>query len=59
MRSFMEAYGAVHSKEVKENLDSGRDSISEMNLSKMTESDLCEAVEQVLEVWFAEGHTVA
>jgi len=59
MRSFMEAYGAVHSKEVKENLDSGRDSISEMNLSKMTESDLCEAVEEVLEVWFAEGKTVA
>jgi len=59
MRSFMEAYGAVHSKEVKENLDNSRDSISEMNLSKMTESDLCEAVEQVLEVWFAEGHTVA
>ena len=59
MRSFMEAYGAVHSKEVKENLDNSRDSISEMNLSKMTESDLCEAVEEVLEVWFAEGHTVA
>ena len=58
MRSFMEAYGAVHNKEVKENLDNGRDSISEMNLSKLTDSDLCEAVEEVLEVWFAEGHTV-
>jgi len=54
----MEAYGAVHNKEVKENLDNGRDSISEMNLSKLTDSDLCEAVEEVLEVWFAEGHTV-
>jgi hypothetical protein len=58
MRSFMGAYGAVHNKEVKENLDNGRDSISEMNLSKLTDSDLCEAVEEVLEVWFAEGHTV-
>ena len=58
MRSFMEAYGAVHNKEVKENLDNSRDSISEMNLSQLTESDLHEAVEQVLEVWFAEGHTV-
>jgi hypothetical protein len=58
MRSFMGAYNAVHNKEVKENLDNSRDSISEMNLSKMTESDLHEAVEEVLEVWFAEGHTV-
>jgi hypothetical protein len=59
MRSFMEAYGAVHNKEVKESLDNSRDSISEMNLSQLTESDLHEAVEQVLEVWFAEGHTVS
>ena len=59
MRSFMEAYGAVHNKEVKENLDKGKDSISEMNLSQLTDGDLCEIAEEVLEVMFAEGNTVA
>ena len=59
MRSFMEAYGAVHNKEVKENLDKGRDSISEMNLSQLTDGDLCEIAEEVLEVMFAEGKEVA
>ena len=59
MRSFMEAYGAVHNKEVKENLDKGRDSISEMNLSRLTDGDLCEIAEEILEVMFAEGKTVA
>jgi len=59
MRSFMEAYSAVHNKEAKENLDKGRDSISEMNLSQLTDVDLCEIAEEVLEVMFAEGKTVA
>jgi len=59
MRSFMEAYSAVHNKEVKENLDKGRDSISEMNLSQLTDGDLCEIAEEVLEVMFAEGKEVA
>jgi len=59
MRSFMEAYSAVHNKEVKENLDKGRDSISEMNLSRLTDGDLCEIAEEILEVMFAEGKTVA
>ena len=59
MRSFMEAYGAVHNKEAKENLDKGRDSISEMNLSRLTDGDLCEIAEEILEVMFAEGKTVA
>ena len=40
MRSFMEAYSAVHNKEAKENLDKVRDSISEMNLSRLTDGDL-------------------
>jgi hypothetical protein len=59
MRSFMEAYSAVHNTEVKENLDKGRDSISEMNLSQLTDVDLCEIAEEILEVMFAEGKTVA
>ena len=59
MRSFMEAYGAVHNTEVKENLNKGKDSISEMNLSQLTDGDLCEIAEEVLEVMFAEGKTVA
>jgi hypothetical protein len=59
MRSFMEAYQAVHNKEAKENLDKVRDSISEMNLSQLTDGDLCEIAEEVLEVMFAEGKEVA
>jgi hypothetical protein len=59
MRSFMEAYQAVHNKEAKENLEKGRDSISEMNLSQLTDGDLCEIAEEVLEVMFADGNGVA
>ena len=59
MRSFMEAYQAVHNKEAKENLEKGRDSISEMNLSQLTDGDLCEIAEEVLEVMFADGKGVA
>ena len=58
MRNFMEAYAAVHNTEAKEELTSSRDCISEMNLSDLTDTDLDEIVEQVLEVMFSQGHTV-
>ena len=58
MRNFMEAYAAVHNTEAKEELTSSRDCISEMNLSDLTDADLDEIVEQVLEVMFSQGHTV-
>jgi len=58
MRNFVEAYAAVHNNEAKEELTSSRDCISEMNLSDLTDTDLDEIVEQVLEVMFSQGHTV-
>jgi len=58
MRNFMEAYAAVHNTEAKEELTSSRDCISEMNLSDLTDTDLDEIVEQVLEVMFSQGYSV-
>ncbi len=52
MRNFMEAYSAVHNTKAREELSSGRDHISEMNLSHLTSGDLDEIAEQVLEVVF-------
>jgi len=52
MRNFMEAYSAVHNTEAREELSSGRDHISEMDLSHLTSGDLVEIAEQVLEVVF-------
>ena len=49
MRNFMEAYGAVHSKEAKEELDSQRDPISEMNTARLQDNDLRDLAEEVLE----------
>jgi hypothetical protein len=54
----MEAYAAVHNTEAKEELTSSRDCISEMNLSDLTDADLDEIVEQVLEVMFSQGYSV-
>ena len=58
MRNFVEAYAAVHNNEAKEELTSSRDCISEMNLSDLTDTDLDEIVEQVLEVMFSQGYSV-
>ena len=49
MRNFMEAYTAVHSKEAKEELNSQRDPISEMNTASLQDNDLRELAEEVLE----------
>tara|TARA_R100000995_G_C3482352_1_gene124749 strand:- start:1585 stop:2514 length:930 start_codon:yes stop_codon:yes gene_type:complete len=48
----MEAYGAVHSKEAKEELDSQRDPISEMNTARLQDNDLRDLAEEVLEEVF-------
>ena len=58
MRSIMQAYTAVHSTEIKNQLDSNRDQISEMRLTQLTESDLVEVAEEILEGLFLEGLTV-
>ena len=52
MRNFMEAYAAVHSKEAKEELDSQRDPISEMNTARLQDNDLRDLAEEVLEEVF-------
>jgi hypothetical protein len=54
----MEAYKAVHNTEAKEELTSIRDEISEMNLSALTDTDLDEIVESVLEEMFQKGYSV-
>ena len=52
MRNFMEAYTAVHSKEAKEELNSQRDPISEMNTASLQDNDLRDLAEEVLEEIF-------
>jgi len=48
----MEAYTAVHSKEAKEELNSQRDPISEMNTARLQDNDLRDLAEEVLEEVF-------
>lgn len=52
MRNFMEAYTAVHSKEAKEELNSQRDPISEMNTASLQDNDLRDLAEEILEEVF-------
>jgi len=54
----MEAYAAVHNQQAREEGYSSRDAISEMNLSQLTDSDLNEIVEEVLEDIFEVGYSV-
>jgi len=49
----------VHSTDVKEELDSNRDQISEMRLTQFTDKDLYEVAEEILEGIFTEGFSVA
>ena len=58
LRSIIEAYKAVHNNDVKESLNSSRDEITEMDLSHVTDSDLVEIVESVLEEMFQKGYSV-
>lgn len=58
MRNFMEAYAAVHSSEAREELLSKRDEIAEMDLSMVSDSELEDICEEVLEELFDEGYSV-
>ena len=58
MRNFMEAYSAVHSTEAREELNSKRDEIAEMDLSMISDVDLEDLSEEVLEELLEEGYTV-
>ena len=58
MRNFMEAYSAVHSTEAREELLSKRDEIAEMDLSMISDSELEDICEEVLEELLDEGYTV-
>lgn len=58
MRNFMEAYLAVHSSEAREELLSKRDEIAEMDLSMVSDSELEDICEEVLEELFDEGYTI-
>ena len=52
MRNFMEAYTAVHNTEAKEELNSQRDPISEMNTARLQDNDLRDLAEEILEEVF-------
>ena len=58
MRNFMEAYKAVHSTEAREELSAKRDEIAEMDLGMISDSELEDICEEVLEELFEEGYTV-
>lgn len=58
MRNFMEAYSAVHSTDAREELLSKRDEIAEMDLSMISDPELEDICEEVLEELFDEGYTV-
>ena len=49
------AYAAVHNSEKRKNLKEVRDEISEMNLRQLTDADLYEVAEEVLEELFSNG----
>ena len=58
MRNFMEAYSAVHNTEAREELLSKRDEIADMDLSMVSDSELEDICEEVLQELFEEGYTV-
>ena len=53
------AYAAVHNSEKRNNLNEVRDHISEMTLTQLTDIDLYEVAEEVLEEVFSNGTSVA
>ena len=55
MRDLYKAYAAVHDTTIKEELDNSKDQITEMNLSQMTEGDLVEVCEEIVEGLFQYG----
>ena len=59
MRNFMEAYGAVHNTEAKEEFYSKRDELSEMDFTLINQDELDDIAEEALQELFDEGYTVA
>ena len=59
MSHLTRAYAAVHNTEIKVNLSNHRDGISEMDLTQLTDVDLYEVAEEVLEEVFTETSDVA
>ena len=57
MSKLYKAYAAVHSKDIKEELYSKKDQISEMNLDQLTDSDLVEITEEIIQGMFDYGCT--
>ena len=54
----MDAYGAVHNKEARDEFYSVRDELSEMELEVLSDSDLVEIAEAALQELFEEGYSV-
>ena len=59
MSHVYKAYAAVHNSEKRNDLSEVRDEISEMNLKQLTDVDLYEVAEEVLEDVFAGGADIA
>jgi len=55
MRDLYKAYSAVHDTTIKEELDNSKDQISAMNLGQLTEGDLIEVCEEIVEGLFQYG----
>ena len=55
MRDLYRAYSAVHDTTIKEELDNSKDQISAMNLGQLTEGDLLEVCEEIVEGLFQYG----
>jgi len=59
MSNLYKAYAAVHDEKTRENLTDQRDEISEMTLTQLTDVDLYEIAEEIVEGLFAEGRGVS
>ena len=59
MKNLYKAYAAVHDESVRDSLNAVRDEISEMNLTQLTDVDLQEVAEEILEGLFGAGFEVA
>ena len=55
MRDLYRAYSAVHDTTIKEELNTSKDQISAMNFGQLTEGDLLEVCEEIVEGLFQYG----
>ncbi len=58
MKDLYKVYSAVHSPEIKDEITNARDGFSEMNLSQITDSDLQDIAEEIIEGMFGDGFSV-